>query len=112
MYPGLCGNFLWMEPNRTDCNVISIDLARNRQLKGFSQQFGIDYEETYAPVFKITSLRILLSIAATLDLELVQLDVKTAFLNGKLDTTISSNHRKDSAKALIQSGSFAKVYTV
>ncbi len=48
---------------------------------------GIDYNETeiYAPVVKHDSLRILLSIAATLDLKLVQLDVKTAFLYGDFD---------------------------
>lgn len=55
--------------------------------KGFSQVAGIDYTEAeiYAPVVKHDSLRILLSIAASLNLELIQLDVKTAFLYGDLD---------------------------
>jgi hypothetical protein len=56
--------------------------------KGFAQHYGIDYDETYSPVFKLTSLRILLSIGATLDLEIHQMDVKTAFLNGEIDTDI------------------------
>ena len=55
--------------------------------KGFSQVAGIDYNETkiYAPVVKIDSLCILLSIAAALDFELTTLDIKTAFLYGKVD---------------------------
>jgi hypothetical protein len=60
--------------------------------KGFSQQVaGIDYNETeiYAPVVKHDFLRILLSIATTLDLKLVQLDVTTAFLYGDFDEELN-----------------------
>lgn len=55
--------------------------------KGFSQVAGVDFDETrvYAPVVKHDSLRILLSLAAAYDLELLQMDVKTAFLYGDLD---------------------------
>ena len=56
--------------------------------KGYAQSQGIDYDETYSPVFKLTSLQILLSIGATYDLEIHQMDVKTAFLNGDIDTDI------------------------
>lgn len=52
--------------------------------KGFSQKLGVDYEETYSPVVKNDSLQTILAIAAARDLELVQLDVKTAFLNSEL----------------------------
>jgi hypothetical protein len=52
--------------------------------KGFQQQYGIDYNETFAPVVKIKSLKILLSLAAMFDLELKQLDFDTAFLNASL----------------------------
>ena len=56
--------------------------------KWFTQKPGIDYEETYSPVAKFTSIRILMSIVAALDLELYQIDVKTAFLNGDLKEEI------------------------
>ena len=47
--------------------------------KGFTQTHGIDYQETFAPVAKINSIRVLLSIAANRDWPLHQLDVKTLF---------------------------------
>src|SRR6202008_3003971 len=56
--------------------------------KGYSQQQGIDYDETFAPVAKFISIRALLSIGATLNLEIHQMDIKTAFLNGDLDEEI------------------------
>jgi hypothetical protein len=56
--------------------------------KGYAQQFGIDYGETYAPVAKFTSIRALIAIGASHDLEMHQMDVKTAFLNGDLNEDI------------------------
>ena len=56
--------------------------------KGFAQIYGMDYDETYAPVFKFTSLRTILTIGAIFNLEIHQMDVKTAFLNGDIDTEI------------------------
>jgi hypothetical protein len=56
--------------------------------KGYSQVPGVDFEETYAPVGRTTSLRILLKIAATQDLEILQADVEGAYLNGNLDVDI------------------------
>jgi hypothetical protein len=52
--------------------------------KGFTQTHGIDYQETFAPVAKINSIRILLSLAVNFNWTLHQYDVKNAFLNGEL----------------------------
>ncbi|KAJ8627602.1 hypothetical protein MRB53_020909 [Persea americana] len=56
--------------------------------KGYTQKEGIDYEETFSPVAMLKSIQILLSIAAHLDYEIWQMDVKTAFLNGHLEEDI------------------------
>ena len=49
---------------------------------------GIEYEETFSPVAMLKSIRILLSIAAWLNYEIWQMDIKTAFLNGNLEDDI------------------------
>lgn len=56
--------------------------------KGYRQIKGIDFQESFAPVVRYDSLRVLMAIAALHDLELVQLDVATAFLNGDIDEEI------------------------
>jgi Reverse transcriptase (RNA-dependent DNA polymerase) len=56
--------------------------------KGYRQIQGIDYQESFAPVVRYDSLRVIITIAAERDLELYQLDVKTAFLNGVIDEEI------------------------
>ena len=53
--------------------------------KGYSQREGLDFFETFSPVVRYESIRLLLSIAAKYDLELAKFDVKTAFLYGELE---------------------------
>ena len=56
--------------------------------RGFSQKEGIDYEETFAPVARYTSIRSVLALAAVMKWKIHQLDVKTAFLNGVVEDEV------------------------
>ena len=56
--------------------------------KGFTQQPSVDFVDTYSPVAKFASNRIITFVVVIMDLELHQLDVKTAFLNGELKEDI------------------------
>ncbi|KAJ7009759.1 Retrovirus-related Pol polyprotein from transposon TNT 1-94 [Populus alba x Populus x berolinensis] len=57
-------------------------------VKGFGQKKGIDFEEIFSPVVKMSSIRVVLGLAANLNLKVEQLDVKAAFLHGDLDEEI------------------------
>ena len=56
--------------------------------RGFSQVHGLDYDETYAPVTRLETIRLLLAIANLKDWEIKQFDVKTAYLYSELDEEI------------------------
>lgn len=56
--------------------------------RGFSQNEGIDFEETFAPVVKYTSIRAIIAIAVAKGWKIYQIDVKTAFLNGKIEEEV------------------------
>ncbi|GJU39358.1 retrovirus-related pol polyprotein from transposon TNT 1-94 [Tanacetum coccineum] len=78
----------WVFRNKLDENDI---VSRNKAklvAQGRNQQEGIDYDETYAPVTRLESIRILLAYAYTLDFKLFQMDVKSAFLNGFINEEV------------------------
>ena len=56
--------------------------------QGFSQIAGLDFNETWAPVVRIESVRVLLALAALFDLWIIHIDTKTAFLNGNSDVEL------------------------
>ena len=56
--------------------------------KGFTQREGIDFSDTFSPVSSKDSMRVIMALSAHFDLELHQMDVKTAFLNGELEEDI------------------------
>jgi hypothetical protein len=55
---------------------------------GFSENEGIDYEETFAPVTRYTSIRTIIALAAKMKWKLHQMDVKTTFLNGVIEEEV------------------------
>jgi len=56
--------------------------------KGFTQIERVDYEETFSPMVRIASICLLLALVSHFDLELIQMGVKTIFLNGSLEEEI------------------------
>ena len=56
--------------------------------KGYAQKYGIDYDETFSPVVRFSSIRTLLAFAVQNGMLIHQMDVETAFLNGNLDEEI------------------------
>ena len=67
----------------------SIDKYKARLvIKGYRQREGLDYFDTYSPMTRINSIRMILAIVAVRNLEVHQMDVKTAFLNGDLEKEI------------------------
>jgi hypothetical protein len=57
-------------------------------MKGFLQKKGVDYKETFAPVAKWTSIRIVLALATIFDLNLTHVDFETAFMVPKMDAEV------------------------
>ncbi|KAK3001458.1 hypothetical protein RJ639_021773 [Escallonia herrerae] len=64
------------------------DFVRKGSGKGFSQNDIVDYFDTYAPVARIATIRVLIALASNHKLVIHQMDVKTAFLNGELEDEV------------------------
>ena len=76
----------WVYRNKSDEDGVIIRNKARLVVKGYSQQEGIDYDETFAPVARIEAIIIFLAYAAHKNFKVYQMDVQCAFLNGDLDT--------------------------
>jgi hypothetical protein len=63
--------------------------------RGFSQVDGIDYEETFAPIARYTSICMIISLVAFMSWRLHQMDVKTTFLNGEIEEEVYIEQRDE-----------------
>ncbi|GJZ99491.1 retrovirus-related pol polyprotein from transposon TNT 1-94 [Tanacetum coccineum] len=78
----------WVFRNKLDENGIVSQNKARLVAQGYNQQEGIDYDETYALVARLESIRILLAYACALDFKPSQMDVKSAFLNGFINEEV------------------------
>ena len=78
----------WVFHNKTDKEGNVIRNKARLVVQGYSQIEGVDYDETFAPVARIKSIRILVALACHLKFKLYQMDVKIAFLNGFLEEDV------------------------
>ena len=78
----------WVFKNKTDSDGTIVRNKARLVAKGYSQQEGIDYDETFAPVARLEAIRIFLAYAAHMKFKVFQMDVKSAFLNGELEEEV------------------------
>jgi transposase InsO family protein len=78
----------WVFKRKKNANTGLIKYKARLVAQGFSQKYGTDYDEVFAPVVRATTLRLLLAIATQRKLKIHHFDAKTAFLNGELKETI------------------------
>jgi hypothetical protein len=74
----------WIYKNTSDENGIVTRNKARLVAQGYIQVEGLDFDETFAHVARLKSIRLLLGWACILKLKLFQMDVKSAFLNGYL----------------------------
>nr|GEU94108.1 retrovirus-related Pol polyprotein from transposon TNT 1-94 [Tanacetum cinerariifolium] len=78
----------WVFRNKLDENGVVYQNKDRLVAQGYNQQEGIDYDETYALIARLESIRILLAYACALDFKLFQMDAKSAFLNGFINEKV------------------------
>lgn len=78
----------WIFKNKTDTQGLVVRNKACLMAQGYTQIEGVDFDETFAPVARVESIRLLLAISCVLNFTLFQMDVKSAFLNGILQEEV------------------------
>jgi len=78
----------WVFRIKRDSNGKILKYRARLVAQGFTQMYGIDFQDTFAPVARLSSIRAVIALAASEDWELHQMDVKSAHLNSPIDTAV------------------------
>ena len=78
----------WIFKNKLNENGEVIRNKARLVCKGYAQQEGIDFEETFAPVARLEAIRMFLALSSFQKFKVYQMDVKSAFLNGYLEEEV------------------------
>ena len=78
----------WVFKTKTDADGYVERFKARLVAQGFSQKFGLDYDETFCPVVRLESVLALIALSVQQGLQLHQVDVTTAFLNGQLEEEV------------------------
>lgn len=86
----------WVYKEKTDAQGHIQRYKARLVAQGYTQEYGVDYGEVFAPVVRQTTFRTLLAVAGKQNLTVRHYDVKNAFLNGVLEETIFMTHQRAS----------------
>jgi hypothetical protein len=78
----------WVFRIKRDSNGKILKYRARLVAQGFTQMYGVDFQDTFAPVARLSSIRAVIALAASEDWELHQMDVKSAYLNSPIDTAV------------------------
>ncbi|MCO5588012.1 hypothetical protein L7F22_041966 [Adiantum nelumboides] len=78
----------WVYKNKHTADDPELKYKASLVAKGFKQKKGVDFDEIFSLVVKMATLRLLLCLVATEDMELIQMDVKIAFLSKDLENDV------------------------
>ncbi|GKF13115.1 retrovirus-related pol polyprotein from transposon TNT 1-94 [Tanacetum coccineum] len=79
----------WIEAMQEEIHEFErLDNKARLVAKGYRQEAGIDFEESFAPVARLEAIRLFIAHAASMNMVIFQMDVKTAFLNGELNEVV------------------------
>jgi len=84
----------WIYKNKSDENGIVTRNKARLVAHGYTQVEGLDFDETFAPIARLESIRLLLGVTCILKFKQFQMDVKSAFLNGYLHEEVYVEHSK------------------
>ena len=78
----------WVFRIKRDSNGKILKYRARLVAQGFTQMYGVDFQDTFAPVARLSSIQTVIALAASEDWELHQMDVKSAYLNSPIDSPV------------------------